>query len=69
MYGALWRKLPGPNVVKVVELLVMLAVVVVLLFAWVFPWATVHLPIDNVTVDSSSQSMLMPDARLRQVME
>jgi high-affinity Fe2+/Pb2+ permease len=60
MYSALWHRLPGPNVLKAVEVLVMLGVIVIVLFAWVFPWATVHLPIDNVTVDSGSQSMSTP---------
>lgn len=38
MYGALWRALPGPTWVKVLECLALAAVVVVLLFGWVFPW-------------------------------
>lgn len=51
MYGALWRVLPGPTAVKVLEVLVLAALVVGLLFGWVFPWAETHLSFRDVTVD------------------
>lgn len=37
MYAALWRVLPGPVWVKVVELVILVALVVALLMAFVFP--------------------------------
>lgn len=37
MYAALWRLLPGPAWVKVVELVVLAVAVVALLMAFVFP--------------------------------
>jgi hypothetical protein len=50
MYGWLWSRLPGNRWVKVIECLLLFALVVAILFAWVFPWASTHLPIDQVTV-------------------
>lgn len=38
MYRALWRGLPGPIVVRILILLVMIAVLFVVLDQWVFPW-------------------------------
>ncbi len=38
MYGALWRLMPGPAWLKVLELLVLLAIVVWALFTWGYPW-------------------------------
>ena len=37
MYALLWRVLPGPTAVKVMELIVLAVVVVAVLFTWVFP--------------------------------
>ena len=37
MYAALWRVLPGPVWVKIVELVVLLIAVSVVLIAFVFP--------------------------------
>lgn len=39
MYGWIWRHLPGPTWLKVIEALVLAAAVVLLLFEVVFPWA------------------------------
>ncbi|MBP7973040.1 MAG: hypothetical protein KAZ48_09585 [Candidatus Nanopelagicales bacterium] len=50
MYERLWRVLPGPTWAKLFEVTVLLVAVVVLLFLIIFPWATAHLPIDQVTV-------------------
>lgn len=38
MYGALWRALPGPTWAKVLQCVALAALVVVVLFGWVFPW-------------------------------
>lgn len=61
MYGAIWRILPGPTAVKVVEALILIAAVVVALFMWVFPWVEKQLRIGEVTVTSSAT---MPPASL-----
>ncbi|HAM22447.1 MAG TPA: hypothetical protein DCQ04_09260, partial [Actinobacteria bacterium] len=50
MYGWIWRKLPGGNAAKAAQIIGILVVVIALLFLWVFPWITSHLPIDQVTV-------------------
>jgi hypothetical protein len=49
----MWRKLPGPWPVKLLEALVAFAAVVVLLFTVVFPWIEPRLPFNDVTVDGS----------------
>ncbi len=51
MYAALWRVLPGPTALKVLQLVLLAAVVMAALFGWVFPWAERSLPFLNVTVD------------------
>ncbi len=56
MYSALWRRLPGPWPVKVLQCLVLLAAVVLLLFTVVFPWAEPRLPFTDVTVEDSGVS-------------
>jgi hypothetical protein len=49
----MWRKLPGPWPVKLVEALVAAAAVVALLFTVVFPWVEPRLPFNDVTVEDS----------------
>ena len=53
MYAWLWRKLPGPTPVKLLEALALAAVTVALLFTVVFPWVEPRLPFNGVTVDDS----------------
>jgi hypothetical protein len=53
LYAWIWRHLPGPTAVKVVEALVLLAAVVLLLFTVVFPWLEPRLPFNDVTVDET----------------
>lgn len=50
MYGALWRVLPGPGWLKAVQCLVLLAVVVAVLFQWVFPAVADLVPFNDNTV-------------------
>lgn len=50
MYVWIWRHLPGPLAVKLVQTLVLLLAVVALLLFVVFPWIEPHLPISQVTV-------------------
>lgn len=51
MYGTLWRRLPGPWPMKLVESAVLLTGVVALMFIVVFPWIEPRLPFTDVTVD------------------
>lgn len=50
MYSALFRWLPGPTWLKIIQILLLLAAAIVLLFGWVFPWAADNLPITDNTV-------------------
>lgn len=50
MYAALWRVLPGNRLAKVIQVLVLLALVVAVCFAWVFPAIAPHLPFNDNTV-------------------
>lgn len=49
MYGWIWRHLPGPAPVKVVEAVVLVLMVVALLLFVVFPWLEPLLPFNDVT--------------------
>lgn len=56
MYGAIWRALPGPTVVRALIALLLVLALVAVLFLWVFPWAEQHLPFLDVTVDPEAAS-------------
>jgi hypothetical protein len=47
MYGWIWRHLPGPLAVRLLEALVLFLAVVALLFFVIFPWVEPLLPIDQ----------------------
>jgi hypothetical protein len=49
MYIWIWRHLPGPTPVRVLQSLLLFLLVVALLFFVVFPWAEPYLPFDRVT--------------------
>ena len=49
-YGYLWRLLPGPTALKVVEAIVMVVAVVAVLFVWVFPQIAPYMPFNDTTV-------------------
>ena len=49
VYAWIWRSLPGPFTVKVIEAVLLLAAVVALLLLVVFPWAEPRLPFNDVT--------------------
>lgn len=51
MYAALWRLLPGGRWAKALQMLVLAAVVVAVLFVWVFPAIAPHLPFEDVTIE------------------
>ncbi|MBB3662663.1 hypothetical protein FB384_001567 [Prauserella sediminis] len=50
MYGWIWRHLPGPAALRVVEAIVLVAAVVALLMLVVFPWVEPLLPFNDVSV-------------------
>ena len=50
MYAFLWRHLPGPVYLKGLIAAVLLALIVVLLFGWVFPWVEPLMPFSGNTV-------------------
>ncbi|WP_440900259.1 hypothetical protein [Actinosynnema sp.] len=51
MYSWIWRHLPGPLPVRVLEAVVVAAGVVALLMFVVFPWAEPMLPFNQVTTE------------------
>ena len=51
MYPWIWRALPGPWPVKTFFALLLVAIVVMALVLWVFPWAEQALPFLDVTVE------------------
>lgn len=52
MYGWMFRHLPGPLWVRVLITLVVVAAVVVALFAWVFPAIAPYMPFNDGLVGS-----------------
>jgi hypothetical protein len=54
IYGALWRALPGPAVLKALQVLALLAAVVAVLFLWVFPRIAPVMPFNENTVGAAS---------------
>ncbi len=56
MYSWIWRHLPGPLLVRVLQGLVLLAAAVAVLFLVVFPRVEARLPYNDVTVSTPSPS-------------
>jgi hypothetical protein len=56
MYVWLWRHLPGGVVLRVLQSLVLFALVSAALFAWVFPRIEADLPYQDVTVPGPAAS-------------
>jgi hypothetical protein len=52
MYGALWRLIPGRLWVRILLVIVLVAVVLLALDLWVFPWANGFINVNPVTVDN-----------------
>lgn len=51
MYAGLWRILPGPWWLRVLILLILVAAVIYGLFFYVFPWVSVFVNPQEVTVE------------------
>lgn len=49
MYVWIWRKLPGPTAVKLIEAVLLGAMVVALLLFVIFPWIEPSLPFTDPT--------------------
>ncbi|MFB9906574.1 hypothetical protein [Allokutzneria oryzae] len=49
MYGWIWRHLPGPLPVRIIEALLLVSAVIALLLFVVFPWIEPRLPFNQVT--------------------
>ncbi|MGH3933752.1 MAG: hypothetical protein ACRDS1_02000 [Pseudonocardiaceae bacterium] len=49
MYSWIWRHLPGPLAVRVLQALMLVTAIVMLLFLVVFPWMEPRLPFNEVT--------------------
>ena len=50
MYGWIWQRLPGGLGVKATSMAVLVLGVMALLWLLVFPWAVLHVPMDQVGV-------------------
>ncbi|WP_199220439.1 hypothetical protein [Homoserinimonas hongtaonis] len=50
MYAALWRLLPGPLWVRIVCAVAIVALVLLILVLWVFPWVNSFISVPEVTV-------------------
>jgi hypothetical protein len=53
VYGWIWDRLPGNGGIKAFLSLVLIAVLGLLLWFYVFPWAEPLLPFGDVTVDGT----------------
>jgi hypothetical protein len=51
MYAALWRILPGPTWIRIIIVLGALAAILYALFFYVFPWVSVYVNPQEVTVE------------------
>jgi hypothetical protein len=54
MYASLWRALPGPTPVRVLQLLLLAGAVVAVCFVWVFPAVAPYVPFNEQTVTETS---------------
>lgn len=50
MYGWLWRRLPGSRAARTAQLVMLVLAVLALLWLVVFPWASIHLPVDQAGI-------------------
>ena len=56
IYPWIWRHLPGPRWARAVIVALLIAIVVLSLFEWVFPWVSAQLPYQDQTVGGSTAS-------------
>ncbi|MBN6778692.1 hypothetical protein JRG19_09125 [Pseudoclavibacter alba] len=60
MYGAIWRALPGPWFVKLLFALIFIVTAIIVLVAWVFPWADLMFLPQDVTVGALAKTAVLP---------
>lgn len=51
MYSWIWRHLPGPRWLKVLEALLLIAIVVIFIFLWGFDWFVHTFNVGDTTVN------------------
>ncbi|MGW4208176.1 hypothetical protein ACWEIJ_09325 [Lentzea sp. NPDC004789] len=51
MYSWIWRHLPGPLYLRIIEAVVLVVGIVTLLMFVVFPWVEPKLPFNHVTTE------------------
>ncbi|GIG54118.1 hypothetical protein [Demequina activiva] len=49
----IWNALPGPALVRLLILLIVVAAVVLVLFEYVFPWISEYLALQETTVEET----------------
>lgn len=54
MYAWLFRMLPGPLWLRILMVLVLLAVLIVVLFGWVFPAIAPYMPFNQGAFDAAA---------------
>ncbi len=59
IYSAIWRALPGPLVVRVLLVALLVAAVVAVCFVWLFPRIAPLMPFNDNTVDPSAAASLL----------
>jgi hypothetical protein len=64
MYSWTWRHLPGPLVARLLQVLVLLAAAVALLFFVIFPAVEQLLPYNDVTVGNSNNTAPGPSLHI-----
>lgn len=47
MYGWLWHRMPGNTAVRAAMMTLIIAAAAAALWYFVFPWASIHLPVDS----------------------
>lgn len=60
LYSAIWRALPGPVLAKAVQALLLVALVVAVLFLWVFPRVAPMMPFNDNTVGAAASQLSVP---------
>lgn len=53
MYAWIFRHLPGPLWLRIIWVVLILAVIVAVLFTWVFPAIAPYVPLNDSTVEAS----------------
>jgi hypothetical protein len=47
MYGWIWRRLPGGTGARLAQMTILILAVALLLWFVIYPWAAIHLPVDQ----------------------